>query len=45
MIRLLSPPGIITGMVVMASVAGGIAFGAGAVGAMLALHAITKARA
>lgn len=44
MIRLFSPPGIITGLVVMASVAGGVAFGAGAVAAALVLRAAARAR-
>lgn len=41
-IRLLSPPGLVTGAVVMLSVAGGVAFGAGVVSALLAAHAIGR---
>jgi hypothetical protein len=39
MIRLLPRPGLLTGLVVAASVAGGVAFGAGAATAALALRA------
>jgi hypothetical protein len=42
MIRLLSPPGVITGLVVMLSVAGGVAFGAGVAGVVLAVGAAAK---
>lgn len=41
-IRLLSPPGIITGLVVMLSVAGGVAFGASLAGAALAADAVRR---
>lgn len=43
MIRLLSPPGIVTGLVVMLSVAGGMAFGAGLASAALMMGAARKA--
>lgn len=42
MVRLLSPPGIVTGLVVMLSVAGGVAFGAGLAGAALVADALRK---
>ena len=38
MFRLLSRPGLLTGLVVMTSVAGGVAFGAAAVSSALALR-------
>ena len=45
MVRLLSPPGIVTGLVVMLSVAGGVAFGAGLASAALVAGALRgKAR-
>jgi hypothetical protein len=44
-IRLLSPPGIITGGIVVLSVAGGMVVGAGIASVLLAAHAIKRARA
>ena len=41
-VRLLSPPGIITGLVVMLSVASGVAFGASVAGVVLAVSAAAK---
>ena len=43
MLRLFSPPGVVTGIVVMLSVAGGIAFGAGLATAALVVGASRKA--
>ena len=43
MIRLLSPPGLVTGLVVTLSVAGGVAFGSGAMLSALLLHARKQA--
>jgi hypothetical protein len=42
MIRLLSPPGIVTGLVVMLSVASGVAFGASVAGAILTVGTLAK---
>lgn len=42
MLRLLSPPGIVTGLVVMLSVASGIAFGAGVAGVALMVGTAKK---
>jgi hypothetical protein len=42
MIRLLSPPGIVTGLVVMFSVASGVAFGASLAGVVLAVGSATR---
>jgi hypothetical protein len=42
MIRLLSPPGIVTGLVVTLSVAGGVAFGASVAGTILTMDALFK---
>ena len=43
MIRLLSPPGIVTGLVVSVSVVGGVLFGASAVvSAMLVREAVRR---
>lgn len=44
MIRLLSPPGVLTGLVVMLSVAGGIAFGAGIAGVALLVGTARKGK-
>ena len=42
MVRLLSPPGIVTGLVVLLSVASGVAFGAGLAGAALVAGALRE---
>lgn len=42
MLRLLSPPGIVTGLVVMLSVASGVAFGAGVAGVILTAGTLAK---
>jgi len=42
MIRLLSPPGIVTGLVVMLSLAGGVAFGASLAGVVLAVGSAAR---
>lgn len=42
MIKLLSPPGILTGLVVTLSVAGGVAFGVGAVSVLLAINSVYR---
>lgn len=42
MLRLLSPPGIVTGLVVMLSVASGVAFGASVAGVILTVGTLAK---
>jgi len=42
MLRLLSPPGIVTGVVVMLSVVSGVAFGAAVAGLILTAATVAK---